>query len=85
MTKEFHEWMRVRRGIEDLCESCYGFGVKTYANTTPWGQGAGGQVITNDICDNCWGTGDENKKGVNLRHLLRILTTEQKKELNMPF
>ena len=57
------------RGVEYLCEKCHGVGVRAYGNTSGWRGGIGGQVITSDTCDSCWGTGDEYRHGVNLRQL----------------
>lgn len=49
------------------CTSCKGFGKRTYPNTSGWRGGIGGQAITTDICDQCWGTGERDRKGPNLR------------------
>jgi len=61
--KIFLEW----RNIETPCEKCGGSGVTTYNNTSTYMHSIGGCTITTDICDRCWGTGDKNKKGINLR------------------
>ncbi len=58
-----------RRGVEYPCEKCHGIGVRAYGSTATWGGGIGGQAITSDTCDVCWGTGDYYKRGVNLRLL----------------
>ena len=55
------------RGVETPCNECSGLGTKTYGSTATWHGGAGGQAITVGVCDRCWGTGDEHRKGVNLR------------------
>jgi len=55
------------RGVEIPCSSCGGLGRKSYSCTSTWRKGIGGQVITGDVCDKCWGTGDANKQGANLR------------------
>lgn len=57
------------RGVDTVCTKCHGFGVRTYGDTTTWRGGIGGQSITRDVCDHCWGTGDEHKKGTDLRKL----------------
>ena len=57
------------RGIETPCIRCGGLGVRGYGDTSTWRRSIGGQMITNDICDHCWGSGDENKKWLNLRRL----------------
>jgi len=53
------------------CPDCAGFGVKGYANTSTWKHGAGGCVMTSDICDKCWGSGNANKPWLNLKTLNR--------------
>lgn len=55
------------RGVEYPCTKCHGIGVRTYGDTATWGGGGGGQIITNGVCDVCWGTGDEYRHGANLR------------------
>jgi len=59
------------RGVEkdDVCGSCNGLGVKTYASTSTWRRGIGGQAITNDVCDSCWGSGRKSVTWANLRKL----------------
>lgn len=47
-----------RRGVESPCEACSGFGVRAYGSTATWHGGVGGQMITSDVCDKCWGSGD---------------------------
>jgi hypothetical protein len=59
------EW----RGVEDPCEMCGGSGVVSYANTSTWRHGFGGQAITNGVCDSCWGSGDKHHPWENLRKL----------------
>lgn len=48
------------RGVEphDVCQECGGSGTKSYANTSTFHYGAGGQSITLSVCDKCWGSGD---------------------------
>jgi len=59
----FLEW----RDIETPCPSCNGSGIKTYGSTATWRGGVGGQMLTNGVCDKCWGSGDANKPLPNLR------------------
>lgn len=56
---DYIEW----RGIDlsDVCERCGGAGMCAYANTSTWRHGMGGQAITNDVCDVCWGSGSESR------------------------
>lgn len=56
---------RVIAGI--ACERCAGAGTRTYGSTATWRGGIGGQILTEDICDRCWGTGRNDRTGVNLR------------------
>lgn len=58
-----------QRGVEVPCEKCSGIGVRAYPNTATWAGGIGGSMVTPDVCDVCWGTGDKHRKGVNLRTL----------------
>jgi hypothetical protein len=64
------EW----RGVEPqhACPSCQGSGVKAYATTATWSGGIGGCAITNDVCDQCWGSGDQYNKWADLRLLRGI-------------
>ena len=57
------------------CERCGGRGRRAYGNTATWSGGIGGNMITGDVCDRCWGTGDANRKGANLRVLFAQLKT----------
>jgi len=78
------EW----RGVETPCKRCGGSGRIGYANTATWRGGIGGSMMTADVCNGCWGTGDEHRKGVDLRKVsfedtraLRVELTEARKEL----
>lgn len=51
------------------CHSCGGAGEKGYANTATWSGGVGGQSMTQDVCDSCWGTGRSDKKNPSLKIL----------------
>lgn len=62
-----HRYMLEMRGIETPCAQCGGTGTRSYANSSTWRGGAGGQSITHDVCDACWGTGDAHRTGANLR------------------
>lgn len=63
------------RGVETPCAKCGGAGWRNYANTATWHGGIGGQAITAAVCDVCWGSGDVNCKGEDLRKLYARLTT----------
>ena len=63
-------WRGIDRIAGDVpCEACGGSGVRAYGNTTTWRNGAGGQTITSDICDKCWGSGNAAKPWMNLRRM----------------
>ena|SRR3990167_7745885 len=66
---EIHEYMLRVRGIETECKTCGGWGTRNYGDTAQWTGRAGGQSITNGICDRCWGSGDEHRHWTNLREL----------------
>jgi len=54
-------------GVE--CIRCGGYGYYAYGSTSTWQGGIGGQMITNGVCDKCWGTGRSDKTGANLRKI----------------
>ena len=55
------------RGVETPCKRCGGSGRIGYGNTATWRGGIGGSMMTADVCSGCWGSGDEHRKGVDLR------------------
>lgn len=55
------------RSVETPCDRCSGLGVKTYGSTATWKGGVGGQMLTSDVCDSCWGSGDSRKPWTDLR------------------
>lgn len=59
------------RGIEPetICRQCGGRGSTMYSNTSTWHHGVGGSAITSDVCDQCWGSGDEARPWTNLRQM----------------
>lgn len=63
---EFYEWIEQAlldyRDIRGkVCRGCGGWGVKAYANTSTWRGGIGGNAITHDVCNECWGSGDSER------------------------
>lgn len=61
-----------RRGIRGTpCDKCGGWGARAYGSTSLWRGGTGGQAITTGICDKCWGSGDAEFPGIDLRMLER--------------
>ena len=69
MTDDYTARLLEMRGIEpgNACTKCSGIGKRTYANTTTWRGGIGGQAMTVDVCDKCWGSGDKTHTWLNLR------------------
>jgi len=70
--QETDEYQRMLqwRSVESPCPKCHGSGVRTYGSTATWRGGIGGQAMTVDACDQCWGSGDEHRKGADLRELM---------------
>lgn len=61
--------------VEQPCKRCGGLGRRCYGSTATWRHGVGGQVLTMDVCDCCWGTGDSQKQGANLRAMENEIRT----------
>lgn len=66
---EWRHYLRQWRGVDDPCTKCQGAGVRSYSSTATWRGGMGGCMITTDVCDRCWGSGDEHRHGEDLRAL----------------
>jgi hypothetical protein len=61
-------WRGIDRAIGDKpCHACGGSGIKIYGSSSTWRGGIGGCVITSDICDSCWGSGNSAKPWLDLR------------------
>jgi hypothetical protein len=76
-------WLCRMRGVEDPCPTCRGSGVKVYGSTATWHGGIGGAMMSRDVCDTCWGSGDEHRKGADLRALEgRIRAAEARARLS---
>jgi DnaJ-class molecular chaperone len=43
------------------CKDCGGSGYKLYGSTATWRGGVGGQMMIEDVCDKCWGSGDADR------------------------
>ena len=71
---DFHRHALTWRGLDpdlnNICRTCGGSGVKTYGSSSTWRGGYSGQVVTRDVCDRCWGSGDIDRPGANLRKAL---------------
>jgi hypothetical protein len=61
--------------VEKPCKCCGGLGRRVYPNTTTWRGGMGGQQTTSDVCDKCWGSGDQNCTWLSLRKLSVFIKT----------
>lgn len=68
---------REARGVENPCPRCGGLGKRSYADTTTWRGGCGGQEVTADICDKCWGSGEAAKPWTNLRLVQSLLESHR--------
>lgn len=64
-----HERLLRWRGVEDPCARCSGAGTRVYHSTATWRGGMGGCMMTSDVCDTCWGSGDRYRSGCDLRRL----------------
>jgi hypothetical protein len=53
------------------CRRCDGRGYRAYGSSSTWRGGAGGQAITSDVCDQCWGSGRSDKPHGSLRRILQ--------------
>ena len=64
-------WQQVlrMRGVDVPCEACHGLGVRMYSSTATWHGGMGGASMTHGVCDKCWGSGDKNRHGADLRKM----------------
>ena len=78
--EEFLQMLQDYRGVEDPCPSCDGMGVRAYGDTSTWVGGIGGQMITQGVCDKCWGSGDKTRPWLNLRKLSRKMSLIRKCE-----
>ena len=62
MFDEMLLWRGIDREGGDIpCKACGGAGVRAYGDTTTWRGGIGGQRITRDVCNKCWGSGNAEK------------------------
>jgi hypothetical protein len=68
------------RGVVFPCETCHGLGTRPYPDISTWRHAdLSRQIVINDVCDACWGTGDEYRHGVNLKEVwLRVAVSKEK-------
>ena len=55
------------RGVNSPCDTCAGYGWRQYSHGSTWRGGMGTAAFCADVCDQCWGSGDANRQGMNLR------------------
>lgn len=65
--RDFLDLRGVREG--DECKCCRGLGTRTYGSTATWRGGPGGQMVTQDVCNKCWGSGSRSRQWVDLRRV----------------
>lgn len=65
----FLEWRSINTDLDKPCGLCGGSGTTVYGDSSTWRGGGGGQTMTSDICDKCWGSGIEDKPWANLRRI----------------
>ena len=79
--QDFAERLWSHRNVDTPCAVCRGTGVRVYPSTATWAGGGGGQALTSDVCDACWGTGDKIKIGADLRAMRsRLKITEEERD-----
>ena len=57
----FLEWRLIDPDGLPPCGPCGGSGVQMYGSTATWRGGCGGQMMTADVCDKCWGSGRKDR------------------------
>lgn len=75
--KKMLEWRNIDPRIDTVCKRCGGSGIRSYGDTSTWQNGIGGQTITSDVCDKCWGSGKENAPWANLRVMKSKLRAQE--------
>jgi hypothetical protein len=77
---DFVKWALDWRDIpeDQACKRCGGRGSIAYGNTATWRFVIGGSMITNDVCNLCWGSGNERRPWTDLRKLKPIAAQRQK-------
>lgn len=83
------EWWRDMLEIRDIrehdvCKGCGGYGVRSYGDTSTWKGGYGGQMITSDVCDKCWGSGDGKHPWPSHREFMRLARAVKESENDKP-
>ncbi len=68
-------WRGIPKGFH--CKVCEGTGVKTYPNTTTWRYAIGASEATQDVCDECWGSGRRDLPWPSHKELRDIMRAEK--------
>jgi len=71
------EWREIDPG--DACKGCSGAGKMVYSNTSTWHHAFGGQMITSDVCEQCWGSGSASRPWPSWReiwHLKQVIESK---------
>lgn len=55
--------------LTDSCSRCGGIGRRIYGSGSTWRGGMGTAMCVWDLCDLCWGSGDEQQPFTNVRKL----------------
>ena len=66
-------WRGITPDFDKVCRSCSGSGIKVYGSTSTWRGGIGGQMMTSDVCDKCWGSGKEDRPWLSHRRAAALL------------
>jgi len=69
------EW----RGIDTPCTKCGGTGYVVYGSTATFWGGIGGQAMTKDVCNKCWGSGDMHRPWPSHKEFSILKQQEKKK------
>lgn len=57
------------RHVETLCSRCQGIGGRSYPSGSTWRGGMGTASYEWDVCDHCWGSGDEHRHWSDIREI----------------
>jgi len=55
--------------VDEACTACHGRGSRVYSSTSTWRGGMGGAAMSVDVCDRCWGSGNQDRPWTDLRKL----------------
>lgn len=71
MVNVAHNLLAIAHRIQGVaCLSCNGIGYRQYPSTALWREGViAGRAFTIGVCDQCWGTGRTDEKGIDIKAL----------------